>query len=197
MLDSIISVNLLGLGLRAFFNLLICISIVRFIYSRQSNNREFIFALYTFNIVIFSLCALLRDVEMQIGSGFGLFALFGLLNYRTEVMKTKDMTYLLVVISVGFINGLYKDGSDLGEVIFLNILIIVAVYLLESILLANFPMSTRVRYEKIELITPDKRNDLVEDLKLRTGLNITDITIDDINYLNDTALITIYHKNKK
>ncbi len=196
MLESIISTNLLGLGIRAFFNLLICISIVKFIYSRQSNNREFIFALYTFNIVIFSLCALLRDVEMQIGSGFGLFALFGLLNYRTEVMKTKDMTYLLVVISVGFINGLYKDGSDLGEVVFLNLLIIVAVYLLESILLANFPMSTRVRYEKIELITPEKRKDLIEDLKLRTGLNITDITVDDINYLNDTALITIYHKNK-
>lgn len=196
MLDSIFSMDIMELGLRMVFNLIMCIAVVRFIYSKQSNNREFIFALYSFNIVIFSLCALLRDVEMQIGSGFGLFALFGLLNYRTEVMKTKDMTYLLVVIAIGFINGLYKDNSDIGEVVFLNALIIIAIYLLESILLANFPMSTRVRYEKIELITPEKRKELLDDLKLRTGLNITDISVDDINYLNDTALITIYHKRK-
>ena len=111
-------------------------------------------------------------------------------------MKTKDMTYLLVVIALGFINGLYKEGSDIGEVILLDILIVVSVYLLERILLANFPMSTRVRYEKIELITPERRADLLEDLRLRTGLNITDVTIDYINYLNDTALITIYHKNQ-
>lgn len=186
---------ILGLVLRTIVDLLICIAIVRFIYSKKSNNREFIFALYTFNIVIFTLCAMLRDVEMNIGSGFGLFALFGLLNYRTELMKTKDMTYLLVVISVGFINGLYKDNGDLVEVIFLDLLIITTVYCLESILLSNFPKSTRVRFEKIELIVPERKEELLADLKARTGLDITDITIDDINYLNDTAVITVYHKD--
>lgn len=186
---------ILGLMLRTVVDLLICIAIVRFIYSKKSNNREFIFALYTFNIVIFALCALLRDVEMQIGSGFGLFALFGLLNYRTELMKTKDMTYLLVVISIGFINGLYKDNGDIAEVVLLDFLIISTVYVLEAQLLANFPKSTRVRFEKIELIDANRKPELIADLKTRTGLNITDVTVDDINYLNDTALITIYYKD--
>jgi hypothetical protein len=181
--------EILDLAIRAAVNLVFCLLIVKFNYSRKSNNREFIFALYAFNVVIFALCAMLRNVEMGMASGFGLFALFGLLNYRTEVMKTKDMTYLLVVIAIGFINGLYKD------VVFLNILIVTAIYFLETSLLANFPMSTRVRYEKIELISPHRKQELIDDLKTRTGLNITDVTVDDINYLNDTALITIYHKN--
>jgi hypothetical protein len=186
--------GLLDVSVRAFIDVLLCFVIVKYIYSARSNNREFIFALYAFNIVIFALCCLLKDVKMDIGSGFGLFALFGLLNYRTELMKTKDMTYLLVVIAIGFINGLYEDHNDLLKVGFLDILIVAAVYVLERVLLDNFPMSTRIRYEKVELILPARRNELIADLKLRTGLNITDITVDDINYLNDSAFITIYYK---
>lgn len=196
MFDSIQIASLTDLIIRSGINLLLCFLIVKFIYSSRSNNREFIFALYSFNIVIFALCSMLKEVEMQLGSGFGLFALFGLLNYRTEVMKTKDMTYLLVVIALGFINGLYKDSGDLLEVLFLNAMLIIAVYVLEKVMLANFPMNTRVRYEKIELINPNRRAELLEDLRNRTGLEITDITIDDINYLNDTAVINIYYKDK-
>lgn len=188
--------GLLDVSIRAFINILLCFVIVKYIYSARSNNREFIFALYAFNIVIFALCCLLKDVEMQLGSGFGLFALFGLLNYRTELMKTKDMTYLLVVIAIGFINGLYKDHHDLLKVGFLDLLIVTAIYILERVLLDNFPMSTRIRYEKVELILPARREELIADLRLRTGLNITDISIDDINYLNDSAFITIYYKVK-
>lgn len=186
--------GLLDVSLRAFINILLCFVIVKYIYSARSNNREFIFALYAFNVVIFALCCLLKDVTMDIGSGFGLFALFGLLNYRTELMKTKDMTYLLVVIAIGFINGLYEDHNDLLKVAFLDVLIVSAVYILERVLLDNFPMSTRIRYEKIELILPARRQELIADLQLRTGLNITDISVDDINYLNDSAFITIYYK---
>lgn len=197
MFDTIQINELFDVVVRSAVNCLICFFVVKFIYSSRSNNREFIFALYAFNVVIFALCCLLKDVEMQLGSGFGLFALFGLLNYRTEVMKTKDMTYLLVVIAIGFINGLYKNQSDILEIAFLNILIVVAVYILEKVMLANFPMNTRIRYEKIELILPSRRQELLDDLQKRTGLEITDITIDDINYLNDTAVINIYYKDKK
>lgn len=186
--------GLLDVIVRSVINVVLCFVTVKYIYSTRSNNREFIFALYAFNIVIFALCCLLKDIEMQLGSGFGLFALFGLLNYRTELMKTKDMTYLLVVIAIGFINGLYKSHEDILEVVFLDLLILGAIYVLERVLLDNFPMSTRIRYEKVELILPARREELIADLKLRTGLNITDISIDDINYLNDSAFITIYYK---
>ena len=161
------------------------------------------FALYAFNIVIFALCCLLNDVKLELGSGFGLFALFGLLNYRTEVMKTKDMTYLLVVIAYGFINGLYSDFSDVAksqghfaEIIVLNLMIVTTIYLLERQLLHNFQTSARLRYEKIELIKPERRAELLADLEARTGLLISDFTIEDINYLNDTVLITIYYREK-
>lgn len=195
LLQLITDYPIVGFLVRTAIDLIVCVLMVKYIYSKKSNNREFIFALYAFNIVIFALCMMLRDVEMQIGSGFGLFALFSLLNYRTELMKTKDMTYLLVVIAIGFINGLYKDSGDLLEVVFLNVLILAAIFILETVLLAKFPKSTRVRYEKIEFIAPERRAELLEDLEARTGLQITDITIDDINYLNDTAVITIYHRS--
>ncbi len=199
MLETISINELLDLFIRGIVNISLCFIVVKFIYSSRSNNREFIFALYAFNVVIFALCCLLKDVKMELGSGFGLFALFGLLNYRTEVMKTKDMTYLLVVIAIGFINGLcvFENVNDVIEIAFLNILILAAIYILEKVMLANFPMNTRIRYEKIELILPSRRNELLDDLQKRTGLEITDITIDDINYLNDTAVINIYYKDKK
>ncbi|MFN0204286.1 MAG: DUF4956 domain-containing protein [Bacteroidia bacterium] len=195
--------DLINLLSRFLVNIVMCFVTVRYIYSVTSKNREFMFALYAFNIVIFALCCLLNDVKLELGSGFGLFALFGLLNYRTEVMKTKDMTYLLVVIAYGFINGLYSDWADASkaqshfvEILVLNLLIVGTIYILERQLLHNFQTSARLRYEKIELIKPERRSELLADLCERTGLEISDFSIEDINYLNDTVLITIYYRER-
>ena len=184
--------NFLGLLIRFSFNLLVITIIVRGLYFSVSRRKDYFFAFVLISAVIFLICFLLDVVSLQIGFALGLFAIFGIIRYRTNPIPIKEMTYLFVVIGISVINGLATELISYVELVFTNISLIVIIYVLENAWAAKKEVSKVVTYEKIELIKPDKRQELIDDISERTGLDITRLEIGRIDFLRDTARIRIY-----
>lgn len=193
------SLDFTELMMRFGINLFLAFILVRFIYLPFNNrNKEQVFTLILFNTVIFFVCALMRNLTIQIGFAFGLFALFGLLRYRTMPIPIKDLTYLFILICMGMINAMFYRRITYAEFIGSDVLIIIVAYTLEKTLARKKEYCKRILYEKIDLIKPEKNDELIEDLKKRTGLNIHRIRIERINFLRDTARIIVYfHEEEK
>jgi hypothetical protein len=184
-------------GMRFLIDLLSVFILIRLIYFRIYKNNELLFTYIIFNIVIFFICYLLNKVELSMGAAFGLFAVFSMLRYRTEGISIKDMTYLFLVIAMGLISAItkIKDADDTYENIFIivvNGILILVTFLLESKLFFKRELSKSILYEKIDLVRADRYDDLLTDLKARTGLPITRAIVTKIDFLKDSALIKIY-----
>lgn len=175
-------------------NIITIIIIVRFIYYPNYHKQEVFFTYFLFNIAIFLLTFLLNKIKISMGAAFGLFAVFSMLRYRTEGISMKDMTYLFIVIAVGLISAIQLDYIDL---IVINGIIIAFTFLLDGNILMRREFSKLVNYEKIELIHPNRHEELLDDLKTRTGLNIHHISIVKIDFLRDMAILNIYYYNDK
>lgn len=177
--------------LRLGTDLLTVFILIRLVYYRIYHKADLFLTFFAFNLIIFLITFLLNKVQMSIGAAFGLFAVFSMLRYRTEGLSAKDMTYLFVVISVGLISAIIKGGWD--EIALINAMILLCVYLLESNWLIKREYTKTVFYDRIELILPDKRHELIHDLTARTGLTIHRIEIRELDFLKDSAQITIYY----
>jgi len=167
--------------------------IVGLIYFPNYRKQEVFFTYFLFNIAIFLLTFLLNKIKISIGAAFGLFAVFSMLRYRTEGISMKDMTYLFIVISVGLIGAIQLPFTDL---LIIDSIFILFVYLLDGNILIRREYSKVVYYEKIEMIKPEKHNELIEDLKQRTGLEIHHVSIVRIDFLRDIAILNVYYYNK-
>ncbi len=189
------SSSFVDLILRFGFNLLVTIIIVRFIYYRKSKRKDYLFTYILINTMIFLLAYLLSGVELKLGFAFGLFALFGILRYRTNPVQIKEMTYLFVLIGVAVINSI-SDDIPYAEVFFANIALIVILWLLEFAFLLSHESSKKITYEKIDLINQNNQEALINDLQQRTGINIHRVEVVSINFLKDTANIIIYYYEK-
>jgi len=177
--------------MRLAINIVSMFLLVRFIYFPAHKSREYFFTFFIFNIVIFLITFLLNKVEMSMGAAFGLFAVFTMLRYRTEGISIKDMTYLFVVIAIGLINAVGKGGWD--ELVLINFILLLFTFLLESNWLMKREATKIIEYDDIELIKPEKRSELMQDLESRTGIKINRIFISEVNFLRDTAIIIIYY----
>lgn len=182
--------------IRFGFNLVIAVIIVRYIYYRKTRRKDYLFTYLLINTLVFFLAYLLSDVELKLGFAFGLFALFGILRYRTNPVPIKEMTYLFVVIGTSVINSISDEYIPIAEVLMSNFAIIVILYLLEFAFLLSHESSKRILYEKIDLIKEDKRDELIQDLRKRTGINIHRVEVNSINFLRDTARIVIFYYDK-
>lgn len=165
--------------------------LLRLIYYPNYKKIEFFFTFFIFNLTIFLITMLLNTVEMSIGAAFGLFAVFSMLRYRTEGISMKDMTYLFLFIAIGMITAILKGSWE--ELLALNFLILAFTYALESNFLLKKELSKVIQYENIEMIKPEHHQALVEDLQKRTGLKIHRISIDEIDFLKDKAVIQVYY----
>ena len=130
---------------------------------------------------------------MQMGFALGLFAVFGILRYRTEAIPIRQMTYLFIVIGISMINALSNKSISIFELIFTNSFITLITYLIDRVWFQSIEESKNILYEKIDLIKPENQEDLIQDLKERTGLPIHAVKIVKIDFLRDTASITIYY----
>ena len=157
--------------------------------------KSYFFTFFIFNTIIFLISLLLGTIDFSVGFGFGLFAIFSILRYRTDVIPVKEASYLFVLMSLPFINALFMAEIGLYELLFINIFMIVMTYVIENDVLISFESVKTIKYEKIELIKPENHILLLEDLKERTGLNIERYEIGKIDFLRDTADITVYYKN--
>jgi hypothetical protein len=179
--------------LRFVLNMIMVILIVRVLYYPVTRRKDYLFSFILISVLIFLLCYLLESVKLQLGFAFGLFAIFGILRYRTFAIPIKEMTYLFILIGISVINALANKKISWAELIFTNLALAFLVYGLEKLWLLKHESSKQVVYEKIDMIQPDKREDLIKDLELRTGLKINRIDIGKIDFLRDTARIIIYY----
>ena len=140
---------------------------------------------------------MLSETKIKTGFAFGLFAIFSILRYRTEVIPIKAMTFLFIAITIAVINSMASNKTSFMEVLFSNLIITVVAYALDNFWLSHNEMSQKILYEKIELILPERREELIEDLKQRTGRNITRVDVKDINFLRDAANIVIYYNEEQ
>ena len=179
-------------------HLLFCFTIVHFFYYRKSRRGDYYFTFLLFSVITFLLLFLLQDSKMEAAVAIGLFAIFGMIRYRTESIAIRDMTYLFEVIGLSVINGFSKTVTygDFTMLVLFNVLILAVNLLLESLRFLNRESTKIILYEKIDLIKPEKYPELLADLRLRTGLDITNAEVGHINFLKDTAYIKITYKNK-
>ena len=178
---------------KTIFNLIIITAIVRYIYYPVTKNKDYLFTYFLISLTVFLLCVLRDSVKLQLGFALGLFAIFGIIRYRTDPIPIKEMTYLFLVIGISVVNALSNKKISHAELIFANLLIVFVTFGMERIWLLRHEVRKNVTYEKIELITPDKREELIADLKARTGLNISRIEIRRIDFLKDIANIRIFY----
>jgi hypothetical protein len=183
-------------GARLAIDMIFVILLLKFIYIKRYKSKDYVFTYFVFNIVIFSVAFLLNKVELSLGAAFGLFAVFGMLRYKTEEISIKDMTYLFLNIAIGLICAVTKiKGEDVYEYLFLiglNALIFVIIYLLESNVFMKRESMKLVNYEKIENIKGGDQAQLIADLRERTGIDIHRVVIQKIDFLKDSAQIKIY-----
>ena len=179
-------------------HLLFCFTIVHFFYYRKSRRGDYYFTFLLFSVITFLLLFLLQDSKMEAAVAIGLFAIFGMIRYRTESIAIRDMTYLFEVIGLSVINGFSKTVTygDFTMLVLFNVLILAVNLLLESLRFLNRESTKIILYEKIDLIKSEKYPELLADLRLRTGLDITKAEVGHINFLKDTAYIKITYKNK-
>jgi hypothetical protein len=192
-LDIIHIDNFSELLLRFALNLIMVVLIVRVLYYPVTRRKDYLFAYVLISVLIFLLCFLLENVKLQLGFAFGLFAIFGILRYRTYAIPIKEMTYLFLLIGISVINALANKKISWAELIFTNLILVFIVYGLEKLWLLKHESSKQIIYEKIDMIQPEKRKELISDLEVRTGLKINRIDIGKIDFLRDTARIIIYY----
>jgi len=180
---------------RLAIDMLSMIILLRLIYYRVTGRHDFFLTFFMFNLVIFIITILLNsNTGFSIGAAFGLFAIFAMLRYRTEDISVKDMTYLFLSITIGLISSI-NQGTAL-EIGLINSVILLVVFLIEGNILIKQEYIKTIEYENIELIKPERHEDLVADLRTRTGLDIHKVYIKRIDFLRDTALIKVHYRSR-
>lgn len=181
------------LVVRFTINMVIVFIAVRLLYYPNTRRKDYLFTYILISTVVFLLCFLLENVKLELGFALGLFAIFGIIRYRTNPIPIKEMTYLFLVIGVSVINALSNKKVSYAELIFTNFIILLVTLLLEKVSLVKHESSKSIEYEKIDLITNEKREELIKDLELRTGIKINRVEIGRISFLRDTVRLKIYY----
>ena len=178
---------------KSAFNLSIILLIVRYIYYPITKNKDYLFTYLLISLTVFLLCILLDSVKIELAFALGLFAIFGIIRYRTDPIPIKEMTYLFLVIGVSVINALANKKISYSELVFANLMIVAVTYGLEKIWLLRHETRKNIIYEKIDLIGPEKRQELLADLKNRTGIDVVRVEIRRVDFLKDIAYLRIFY----
>lgn len=187
--------HVLELLIAFLINLASIMIVVRGLYYPKCKRGEFFFTYILIAISTFMLIYVLGDVKLKAGIALGLFAIFSIIRYRTEQVAIREMTYLFIIIAMSAINGLTVSELSLGEVLIINILFIASIWICESKLLISHYSYKVIKYDNINLITPDKREELIADLEKRTGLKIEKVEVGAIDFLKDAAIVKMYYKS--
>jgi len=207
------SQSLTELAIRFFLNLVVCWVLVQFFYYRKSRRRDYYFTFMVFSSAMLMLLYMMGNVEVGVGLTLGLFAIFGVIRYRTETVPIREMTYLFVIIALAAMNGLapiYKlvgggsaeahyilDWGAAGVAVIANALVLCLVWVLESEKLLRHTSAKLVLYDRIDLIVPERRAELVADLEKRIGLKVDNVEVGHVDFLKDAAFLKVYYTLEK
>lgn len=181
------------LVIRFAFNTFFIVLISRYLYYNATRRKDYFFTYVLIASVVFMLSFLLSNVKLEIGFALGLFAIFGIIRYRTQQMPIKEMTYLFLVIGVSVVNALANNKVSYAELFFANLALFFITLLLEKTWHLKHESRKDIDFEKIDLIKPINRALLIADIEERTGLKINRLEIGKIDFLKDTARIRIYY----
>ncbi|MBR1850010.1 MAG: DUF4956 domain-containing protein [Bacteroidales bacterium] len=179
--------------IRFGINLLVCWAITHFFYYPKSRRRDYYFTYILFSTAIFFILYQLQNMKIEVGIALGLFGIFSMIRYRTEQLPIREMTYLFVLIAISIINGAGLTSSYTAFIV-TNLLFILIVWLLEKFGFSNRQATKIINYEKIELIVPERRAELIADIERRTGLEITNVQVGSIDFLKDAAWLKVTYR---
>ena len=171
-------------------NLLVCWIITHFFYYRKSHRRDYYFTYMLFSTAIFLILYNLQNMKIEVGIALGLFGIFSMIRYRTEQLPIREMTYLFVLIAISIINGAGM-ATSYASFIAANILFIAIIWVLEAAGMSNHKSQKIITYEKIDLIRPERHEELLADLRQRTGLDIVKVQVGSIDFLKDIAFLKV------
>ena len=205
--------SLTELGIRFFMNLVACWIIVQFFYYRKSHRRDYYFTFMIFSTAMLILLYIMGNVEVGVGLTLGLFAIFGVIRYRTETVPIREMTYLFVIIALAAMNGLapvYKVVGTVtdnphyeistGTVLVMaisNALVVLLIWILEAGKILKHTSTKLIHYDRIDLIVPERREELIADIEKRVGVKVNNLEVGHVDFLKDAAFIKIYYTLEK
>ncbi len=184
----------LSLVCRFIFNLLVSAGIIAGIYYPKTKRRDFLFTFLLIGQVIFLMCFLLESVKLQLGFALGLFAVFGIIRYRTTTVPIKEMTYLFIIIGLAVINSLANKKVSYTELIFANGIIVLITWLVERLKTFENEKFAKVLFERIEMVKPEKETELIAELEKRMGVKISRVEIMSLDYQKDIAKMLVFFK---
>ena len=180
---------------RFILNFIVVGVIIHFFYYPKHYRRDYYFTFSLINVSVFLLIMLLGSVELKVGVVLGIFAIFGIIRYRTESVPIREMTYLFVIIAISATNALAVQLS-IAEMLIANMLFILSTWLLEGVKWLRHLSCKLVLYDKIELITPDKKKELIADLEKRIGIHVAKVEIGHVDFLRDAVFLKVYYESK-
>lgn len=190
---TLFSNDIYTLLFRLGINLLFLTVIIRYLYYPITKRKDYLFTYYLIGIITFFLCFGLKKLDIDTGMGLGLFAIFGIIRYRTDAIEIKEMTYLFLIIGLSVVNSLASKQISVIELATINVTVVALLYGLEYLWLVKHLTRKTINYERIDLIAPDKYEEMKADLETRTGLTINRVEIGKIDFLNDTAQVRIFY----
>ena len=162
-----------------------------------AKRRDFVFTFMLVSSAVFLLCRLLAGVEIDLAFALGLFAIFGIIRYRTNAIPIREMTYLFIVIALAVINALAPLSANWIEIAVANALIWALAYILERLWFVEHMATKMVVYDRIDLLHAGKRQELIQDLEQRTGVTIAHLEIGKVDLLRDTANLKIHFRRTR
>jgi len=205
-MENLFSVTFPDTLIRFFICLFVTWFIVHFLYFKKAKRRDFYFTFIIISVAIFFLVYLMMGMDRgkaTMGVGLGLFGIFSIMRYRTDSMPVREMTYLFVVVCLSVVHAMADSlgvddqskmiGTPLPELLGIDILVVAVIWLFERRL--KMDASKLIQYDRIELIKPERRQELIVDLTERTGLKVLNVEVGALDFLHDMAVLRIYYES--
>lgn len=198
----------MSLVIRFVVNFIVVAIIARCFYFPKSQRRDYMFIFLIMSMSIFMLVNLMGSSDaLNTGAALGLFAIFGIIRYRTEAIPIREMTYLFMLVAVSVVNAMgraeyharsdYWEGVGLVTIVFANLAFIFLAWIFESSKLVHTGCSKYILYDNVNLVAPDRREELKADLEKRTGVKILRVEVGMIDFLKDSCIVRIYYDEPK
>src|SRR5688572_31671263 len=178
-------------------HLIILIILIFGIYYTTYRRKNFVFTFFLIGSIVFFLSYVMSKLNLSMGFALGLFAIFGIIRYRTDLIPIREMTYLFIIIGLSVLNGLTKNTLSLTEAALLNLLIIATVFVFEKVLNLRNESFRIIVYDRLDLLKPGQEELLIKDLCEKTGIAVEKYDIIKFNYSKNNAIVIIYFHSKK
>jgi len=192
--SEMISNNFIDMALRFGINLLATVFVVIFVYFRTTGKRSYVFTYIMISTTIFFLCFLLGSIDLQLGFALGLFAIFGIIRYRTDTIPIREMTYLFLVITLSVINALASREVNISAILFTNLTLMATTWVMESVWMKRHLARRSIIFDRMDLIHPSKKQELMDNIFERTGIEVVRFKVGQIDLSKRNVRLTIFYK---